>query len=74
MIFDPAVFIRHGAILFIFEGPGHRSRFTSEEDVTKVVGAQGLLIIIIIIIIIIRKFITRTCSQALSMNWRRGSR
>jgi len=30
------------------------------------------LIIIIIIIIIIRKFITRTCSQALTMNRRRG--
>ena len=30
-----------------------------------------LLIILIIIIIIIRKFITRTCSQALSMNRRR---
>jgi len=32
-----------------------------------------LIIIIIIIIIIIRKFITRTCSQALSMNRRRDS-
>jgi len=71
MIFDPAVFIHYGAILFIFEGPGHRSWFTSQEDVTKVVGAQGLLIIIILII---RKFITRTCSQALSMNRRHGSR
>ena len=28
--------------------------------------------LIIIIIIIIRKFVTRTCSQALSMNRRRG--
>ena len=31
-----------------------------------------ITIIIIIIIIIIRKFITRTCSQALSLNRRRG--
>jgi len=32
-----------------------------------------IIIIVIIIIIIIRKFITRTCSQTLSMNRSAGS-
>jgi len=37
-------------------------------------GDAPLISLAIIIIIIIRKFITRTCSQALSMNRRRNSR
>ena len=40
-------------------------------DVSVLKGGGSLRSPIIIIIIIIRKFITRTCSQALSMNRRR---
>jgi len=42
-------------------------------EIRKVVSTDCVAPLIVIIIIIIRKFITRTCSQALSVNLRRGA-